>query len=263
MAAGKVWGPMRAKRVTKASPPFLLNKVDRFGRQIAPVVFSVAKEIGPRSVSYAEKLLADSALALTFFEQAAATVSEVLEAKRSAGAPAVKNLAAYLFRTFIRLVGAARRKDALLQESLRQNAGPETLWDEVARIETAVLVDEVMASCAKVAREIAFRRLEGFSWKEIGKEFGISANAAELRFNKSLEQARKTLGTRARKGGGESHPASFENQSKETPTESRQRQTLSGSGQKTFRRGLPEPKPPRMSLGQSTEGFSPPSRTCR
>jgi DNA-directed RNA polymerase specialized sigma24 family protein len=191
---------MHPKGETKRGPPFWLNEVDRFGRQIAPAVLSVAKEIGPRAVSYAEKLLADPALALTFFEQAAATVSEVLEAKKSAGAPTVRNLAAYLFRTFIRMVSAARRKDALLHESLRAYAGPETSRDEAARTETAVLVDEVMASYGKVAREIVFRRLEGFSWKEIGKEFSISANAAELRFNKSLEQARKTLRTRVRKG---------------------------------------------------------------
>lgn len=191
---------MHAKGVTKPNPPFWLNEVDRFGRKIAPAVFTVAKEIGPRSVSYASKLLGDPALALTFLEQAAATVSEVLEAKRSEGAPAVKNLPAYLFRTFIRIVGTVRKKDTLLRGSLRAYAGPEALCDEADRMDTAVLMDEVMARCDKVTREIAFRRFEGFSWKEIGKEFGISANAAELRFHKGLVQARKALRTRVPKG---------------------------------------------------------------
>jgi DNA-directed RNA polymerase specialized sigma24 family protein len=178
----------------------LLNSVDRLGRKIDPAVLSVALEIGARSVAYAEKLLGDPALAVSFFEEAAATVSEAIEQKRSAGGPSVRNLAAYLFRTFIRIVGKAKRKEEVLEESLRNYARTETSRDEAARTETAVLVDEVMASCGKVAREIAFRRLEGFSWKEIGKEFSIAANAAELRFNKSLEQARKTLRTRVRKG---------------------------------------------------------------
>jgi DNA-directed RNA polymerase specialized sigma24 family protein len=191
---------MHPERETRPSPPFLLNSVDRLGRKIDPAVLSVALEIGARSVAYAEKLLGDPALAVSFFEEAAATVSEAIEQKRSAGGPSVRNLAAYLFRTFIRIVGKAKRKEEVLEESLRNYARTETSRDEAARTETAVLVDEVMASCGKVAREIAFRRLEGFSWKEIGKEFSISANAAELRFNKSLEQARKTLRTRVRKG---------------------------------------------------------------
>jgi DNA-directed RNA polymerase specialized sigma24 family protein len=178
----------------------LLNAVDRLGRKIDPVVLSVAQEIGPRSVSYAQKLLGDPALALNFFEQAAATVSEAIKQKRSSGSPSVRNLAAYLFRTFIRIVGKAKRKEETFEESLRQRAGNELSSDAAAKLETAVLVDEVMAGCGKVAREIAFRRFEGFSWKEIGEEFGISAHAAELRFDKSLEQARRTLRKTRQKG---------------------------------------------------------------
>jgi DNA-directed RNA polymerase specialized sigma24 family protein len=191
---------MRPRRETRSSPPFLLNSVDRLGRKIDPVVLSVAQEIGLRSVSYAEKLLGDPALALNFFEQAAATVSEAINQKRSSGSPSVRNLAAYLFRTFIRLVGRAKRKNEIFEESLSKRARSEISWNEAAKLETAVLVDEVMASCGKVAREIAFRRFEGFSWKEIGEEFGISAHAAELRFEKSLEQARRTLRKTRQKG---------------------------------------------------------------
>jgi len=178
----------------------LLNSVDRLGRKIDPVVLSVAQEIGPRSVSYAEKLLGDPALALNFFEQAAATVSEAISQKRSSGSPSVRNLAAYLFRTFIRIVGKAKRKEEIFEESLIKRARSEISSNEAAKLETAVLVDEVMASCGKVAREIAFHRFEGFSWKEIGEEFGISAHAAELRFVKSLEQARRTLRKTRQKG---------------------------------------------------------------
>jgi DNA-directed RNA polymerase specialized sigma24 family protein len=191
---------MPPKRETKTSPPFLLNSVDSLGRKIDPAVLSVAQEIGPRSVSYAEKLLGDPARALNFFEQAAATVSEAIKQKRSSGSPSVRNLAAYLFRTFIRIVGKARRKEEIFEESLRKRARSEVSTNEAAKLETAVLVDELMASCGKVAREITFRRLEGFSWKEIGKEFGISAHAAELRFEKCLEQARRTLRKTRQKG---------------------------------------------------------------
>ena len=187
-------------QITKPSHPFLLNSVDRFGRQISPAVLSVAKAIGPRAVLYAEKLLGDPALAISFFEETAATVSEAIEEKRRAGVPSVTNLSAYLFRAFVRIVREAKRKDTLLEQALRKYAGTESRWDEAAKTEAAVLVDEVMATCDRVTLEIAFRRLDGFSWKEIGEHFGISAHAAELRFKKSMEHARKTLGKKRRKG---------------------------------------------------------------
>jgi len=50
-----------------------------------------------------------------------------------------------------------------------------------------------MAACDKVTQEIALRRLEGFSWDEIGDRYGISAHAARIRFSKALKRVRKTL----------------------------------------------------------------------
>ena len=64
---------MRPSRETKSGPPFLLNSVDRFGRQIAPAVMSVSMEIGPRALAYAQNLIGDPALAMNYFEEAAAS----------------------------------------------------------------------------------------------------------------------------------------------------------------------------------------------
>jgi DNA-directed RNA polymerase specialized sigma24 family protein len=199
-AAAKSWVSMHPKQETKSSPAFLLNEVDRFGRHIDPAVLSAAKEIGPRAVSYAERLLADPALAISFFEQAAATVSEALEVKKSSGAPVVKNLPAYLFRAFIRIVDQARRKNASLEESIRTYAVTEDWRGEATRAEASLLVDEVMEACDRASREVVVLRLEGFSWKEIGKQFDISSHAAEARFSKALDHARKVFKIRRRKG---------------------------------------------------------------
>lgn len=182
------------------SHPFLLNSIDRLGRKIDPAVLSVAKEIGPRAVPYAEKLLGDPALAISLFEEAAASVSEAIEQKKSAGGPSVRDLSAYLFRTFIRMVGEAKRKETILEESLKDRAKTQISRSNLTRVEAALLLDEVMATCDRVTREIAFRRLEGFSWKEIGERYGISSHAAEARFSKALDHARKTLKIRRLSG---------------------------------------------------------------
>jgi len=196
----KRWVPMRPRPETKPGPPFVLNTVDRFGRQIAPAVLSVSMQIGPRALAYAQHLIGDPALAMNYFEEAAAAVSAAIEQKKTSGAPAVRNVAGYLFRTFIRMVDDAKHKENSREESLRESGEARILLPAEARVETAVLLNEVMETCDRPSREIIVLRLEGFTWKEIGKQFDISSHAAESRFSKALDHARKMLKIRRRKG---------------------------------------------------------------
>ena len=191
---------MRPSRETKTGPPFLLNSVDRFGRQIAPAVLSVSTEIGPRALAYAQNLIGDPALAINYFEEAAASVSAAIEEKKASGAPAIRNVAGYLFRTFIRMVDDAKHKEKVRQESLKDSGEVRIPLADEARMETAVLLNEVMEACDRASREVIVLRLEGFTWKEIGKQFDISTHAAEARFSKALDHARKMLKIRRRKG---------------------------------------------------------------
>jgi RNA polymerase sigma factor (sigma-70 family) len=191
---------MRPSRDTKSGPPFLLNSVDRFGRQIAPAVLYVSKEIGPRALAYAQNLIGDPALAMNYFEEAAASVSAAIEEKNASGAPAIRNVAGYLFRTFIRMVDDAKHKEKVRQESLKESGEVRIPLADEARMETAVLLNEVMDTCDRASREVIVLRLEGFTWKEIGKRFDISSHAAEARFSKALDHARKMLKIRRRKG---------------------------------------------------------------
>jgi RNA polymerase sigma factor (sigma-70 family) len=171
-----------------------------FGRQIAPAVLSVSMEIGPRVLAYAQHLIGDPALAMNYFEEAAASVSAAIQEKKTSGAPAVRNVAAYLFRTFIRMVDDAKHKEKIIEESLKESGEAQILLTEEARAETAVLLNEVMETCNRASREVIVLRLEGFSWKEIGKQFDISSHAAEARFSKALDHARKVFKIRRRKG---------------------------------------------------------------
>ncbi len=105
----------------------------------------------------------------------------------------VRDLAAYLFRTYMRLVSQAKRKDTILQESLDVEAEDLISQGDLARAEASLLLDEIMAVCDRLTREVAFRRLEGLSWKEIGERYGLSGHAAEARYSKALDRARKRL----------------------------------------------------------------------
>jgi len=184
---------MPSKRGTKTLPPFLLNEVDRSGRPIAPDVLSVAREIGPRAVAYAENLIGDPAVAVTCLEEAAASVSAAIEEKQRTGAPTVRDVSAYLFRTFIHLIDKAKRKEVGFEDAVQQHGQTHSTLTEEGRAETAVLINEIMAACDQVSREIILLRLRDQSWDQIGKHLGISPYAAETRYRKALDRARKTL----------------------------------------------------------------------
>jgi hypothetical protein len=66
-------------------------------------------------------------------------------------------------------ISEAKRKDATLQESLDAQAENQIWHSDLVRAEAALLLDETMGNCDRLTREVAFRRLEGLSWKEIGE----------------------------------------------------------------------------------------------
>ena len=161
---------------------------------------TVAHEIVYRAIALAEKSRIDPAVAATCLEEAAATVSETLSEKRAQAEPPVRALGAYLFRTFLHLIYRERRKGLLLEQALAETATIPAADMSAANVEMTLLLSKVMASCDKVTREIILRHLEGFSWQEIGERTGLSSHAAETRFGRVVEHARKTLNIPRQRG---------------------------------------------------------------
>src|SRR6266699_3787210 len=93
------------------SDQHFLNAVAPSGRSIEPWVFLVAQDIADQAVSYAEKFLGDSCVAVNLLEEAAATVSEVIRAKEAAQIAPIRDVRRYLFRVFLRKVADARRNE--------------------------------------------------------------------------------------------------------------------------------------------------------
>ncbi len=172
----------------------LINAVDRLGRRIDPVVLDAAHQIAPRAIRYAEKLLGDPALATDLLEESAAAVSRVLASKNGTENAHVRNLSPYLFRAFIRRVNKARRKHPTFMELTTDNPTVHHNWASPSKhFEYKVLVDEFLTCCDHVTRDMFYRRVRGFSWREIGKVYGISSHAAESRFSQALQRVRKKL----------------------------------------------------------------------
>src|ERR1700689_541852 len=105
---------MHPHRKTTSSVPFLLNSVDHLGRSIDPSVLAVAQEIGPGAVRYAEKVLGDPALAISLFEETAATVSQTRLEKAASGKPDITDVRGYFFLAYMRRVRRQKRMEVML-----------------------------------------------------------------------------------------------------------------------------------------------------
>jgi DNA-directed RNA polymerase specialized sigma24 family protein len=176
----------------------LLNEVDRSGRPIAPEVLSAAREIGPRAVSHGEKLLGDPALAISLFEEAAATVSKTIKEKATSGKPRIRDVRGYLFRTYLRRISVERKASPVLDDATEQEQEKYAPQTDDSAIERHILVKELLETCDTLTREILYRKLEGCTGKEIEKFCGIPVNAANLRFSKALRRLQRAVRARGR-----------------------------------------------------------------
>jgi DNA-directed RNA polymerase specialized sigma24 family protein len=172
----------------------LLHSVDRCGRPIDPEVLNIAQFIAVRAIPFAEGLIKDPALATSLLEESAASVSRVVRKRAQLKKPPIANLEAYLFRAYIRRVNTVRRKEILVSGAMTSLSASPDGTGHSEKLELKILADEFVTRCDPTTRDMFYRRIQGLSWKEIGKIYGISAHAAEARFSQQLNKVRRRLG---------------------------------------------------------------------
>jgi hypothetical protein len=183
-----------------APSSFRLNSVDRHGRQIDPTVLAAAETIFPKALDYGQSLLGDLAVIANALEEVAANVSQRMARRDSSGEPeAIRNLPGYVFRAFVREVNRLKNKElAVLDAAVEGQTLAQRLADPARQLEMKVLVKECLARFDFTERDMCWRRLEGFTWDEIGPVHGLSAHAAEVRFRNAVRAVKAKL-VRSRK----------------------------------------------------------------
>ena len=185
----------------KTSPQphaFLVNAVDRLGRPTEPCVLSVAQDIAPQAVSYAQKSLADPCVAMNLLEEAAATVSEAVLAKQAAELPPIRDLRAYLYRAFLRRVSAQRQAEIRLEEAFEDHFRLNEGMTFEEKLEARLLLKQILCRCDRKTMWIIWERIEGRSWDEIAYDMVMSNHAARLHYSRSLREIREALETNPR-----------------------------------------------------------------
>ena len=183
-----------------APSSFRLNSVDRHGRQIDPAVLEAAETVFARALEYGTNLLGDTAVVANALEEVAATVSQLIARRDPPGEPApIRNLPGYVFRAFVRQVNRLKSKElAVLDAAIAGQTLAQRLADPSRQLEMKVLVKECLAQFDFTERDMCWRRLEGFTWDEIGPVHGLSGHAAEVRFRNAVRAVKAKL-ARSRK----------------------------------------------------------------
>jgi hypothetical protein len=175
---------------------FRLNSVDRHGRKIDPTVLVAAEEVFSRALEHGMNMFCDPAVIANALEEIAADVSRRLEEKNGSGKSApIRNLPGYVFHAFVRHLNRLKSKELVLVrgDGTGQTLASTACTDPSAQFETKILVDECLAQCDFVTRDMFWRRVQGFSWEEIGKIHRLSAHAAEVRFRHAVRAAQARL----------------------------------------------------------------------
>jgi DNA-directed RNA polymerase specialized sigma24 family protein len=193
---------MKSTQAVLSDQQHFLNAVAPSGQSIEPCVFLVAQGIADRAVSYAEKFLRDSCVAVNLLEEAAATVSEVIRAKEAAQIAPIRDVRRYLFRVFLRKVAEVRRNETTYEDLGHCHSHPCGNGRSDG-LDSQILLDQILSHFDSVTREMILQRIEGHSWGEIASEFDLSNHAARVRFSKALQWLRTSVKT-PRNGGPES-----------------------------------------------------------
>lgn len=171
----------------------LTSAVDLQGRTIDPKVLSVAQEIAPLALCYAEKFVGDPCVAMNLLEKAAAAVSEAVHSKEAAKDPPIRDLRAYLYRAYLRRIAAERQGNTCVQLSDENLLIPNEALDMEARVETKLLLKQILGMCDRKTRAIIWGRMEGRSWDEIAYDLVTSNHAARLHYSKALRAIREAF----------------------------------------------------------------------
>ncbi len=154
-----------------------------------------------RLLEYADRKSIDPAqaqdMAETLVEEIASKQQDVSPSKR------IRDPRRYIYTAFVRAINALRKKEE------RYERVPIAEVDRLGAIETAaeridhgVLVNEIISMMEPETRRTFWWLHEGYQWKEIAQQQGMTVNAAKIAYARGREKVRarieRGLGNRKR-----------------------------------------------------------------
>jgi RNA polymerase sigma factor (sigma-70 family) len=180
-------------RGTRRIPLLWIRPKDCWGEPIDPRVVEASQRHWSWAYRYVESELRDGARAAELLEQVAIEVSTRLQVTPEVG----RNLNGYLITAFHnRVRSQVVRENRLVYEGLLHDLEknhPLVASDWVAALEAVLVIQSLLPHLPHEVRRLLHYRMFGFSWKEIGRNSGISAKQAKSRFYRGVQKAYQIL----------------------------------------------------------------------
>jgi DNA-directed RNA polymerase specialized sigma24 family protein len=147
-------------------------------------------------LSYARRYGQDSSIAADILEAVLLAISRARRASRMLGNP-IRNLDSYLYVAFVRRLNRHVARQPKIQfvgslQDLDAFSGIHTRGSR-STVEDELLVGELLQYMTGRPRDMFFLRTSGYSWKEVARFLGTTANSAQVLFNKGIGTARSRI----------------------------------------------------------------------
>src|SRR5258706_9471266 len=161
----------------------------RYKEEYGPIdleVYEAARSISRAAEDFGEFVLKDRAAAFDLLHKAAAKVT----AHIASGAPEIRNIQAYLFRTYKHLVAQELDKRIRHEQPL-SDSDDALIVEIVADLERKIMLREIFSRINEDERTLALYLMFGYTYKEIAEELGttdVTLRQRISRFRRKLEQ---------------------------------------------------------------------------
>ena len=172
---------------TARSQPFWLSLGDATGLPRSSAIIDAARRVWEPLLVYTQEVLGETETASEFLEK---TVRHV---ERSKQKHTIRDLSAYIFRSYIRELAVERRRRRRL---VPLEESTPALLDQKAQIEQRILAQEVLALIRTDLLPLVFRRMDGWSWDEIAVQLREPKHTLESRYSYELRRVKNLLSTR-------------------------------------------------------------------
>ena len=179
-----------------ANPPVWIWQSEGSGATVETDLLDAARRNWARVLSYARRYEQDSSIAADILEAVLRAISRARRARRISGNP-IRNLDSYLYVAFVRrlnrhvarqpkiqFIGSLQDLDAF--SGIDTRGSPPTVEDEL-------LARELLKYMTGRPRDMLILRTSGYSWKEVARFLGTTANSAQVLFNKGIGKARSRI----------------------------------------------------------------------
>jgi len=180
----------------KSDPTLWIPPHDKLGKPIDADLLAAAQQNWRRVIAYAKRLGQDASIAAEELEGAVHSLSSLIE-RHPRFRERIKNLDDYVFWVAAHRLNRSAAKEPAVKyvgslDDLNSLRGTQdSNW--VSRLEDELFLKELTGYMNERTRCLFSLRQMGWSWEDIGRNFGVSANVVQVQFNRGVARARKRI----------------------------------------------------------------------